>query len=88
MEDRCVIDYHRLEALKSLLDLHYGVNLSRAYVRAVFDGTEVVEEIRTYGIDDPIVLANAELTLAKKLGISPERIDAETLEAAEKEFQS
>jgi len=88
MEDRCVIDYHRLEALKSLLDLHYSVNLSRAYVKAVFDGTEVVEEIRTYGIDDPIVLANAELTLAKKLGISPERIDAETLEAAEREFQS
>lgn len=88
MEERCVIDYHRLEALKSLLDRHYHVNLSRAYVRAVFDETEVVEEIRTYGIDDPIVLANAELILAKELSVSPEEINAELLQAAEREFQS
>lgn len=86
MEERCVIDYHRLEALKTLLYLHYGVNLSRAYIKAIFDGTEMVEEIRTYGIHDPIVLANAQLILGKELGVDSEDISDELLQTADEEF--
>lgn len=88
MEERCVIDYHRLEALKALLDSHYGVNLSRAYIRAVFDGTAVAEEIRTYGVGDPIVLANAQLILAKRLGVNSEGLSGELLNADDEDFQN
>jgi hypothetical protein len=81
MEERCVINYHQLELLKSLLDHHYGTNLSRDYLKGIFNGSEVVNEIQTYGVRDPIVFANAQLMLAKALGVPVREIGAQLLES-------
>jgi hypothetical protein len=86
MEDRCVIDYHQLEMLKNLLDSQYGTDLSRAYLKHVFNGLDIAEEIRSYGVDDPIILANAQLILAGELGVTVEAIDKSLLEESAQEF--